>query len=709
MTQPGRVIPAALALRALVSVGAVLAMLAALVSYVVGVRPLGPGFGTAVFAVVVAGAATRRLGIALPGQGFASYIVGVGLFAILYRGWPFAVLTLPLAILLGDIGLRRLALRRVLITVAHTTAGTAAVGLAYEALGGAQGAAALQPANFGLLAALLILLPLVVNGTYYLELRINRALAWVDPLLTLRWECAVYVTSAVLAFSAIAAAHPALSPGARALVVVVLAALAAGAAHVIRRAVRGDGLRLVQDLSQALAADISLTRSFERLQQLMRRLVPWEQMGFARYDARSRQMELLTDTALAASGSAAGPLRYDADAGLTGEAVRLRRTVVAHSLQRDQVILPGTETPGSEVLVPLYHAGQLVGIWSVRHSDPAVYRAADGELLELLAPQLALLLVLDGTVQPVVGASDQTATYVQSLTATAEEIHASSQEVAAAAQRASRDAGDAADLVSAAAREAAEFQITASDLATAGDQTQDAGARMEKTTGKVRGGMQAAARRLGELGATAAESAVEVGRLRDVAEAIVKFSETIGQIANQTNLLALNATIEAARAGVHGRGFAVVADEVHKLAEESGREAREVGKSVQATRRALDRSAELLERIRSDLESVVQTSGDWLRDLDTIAAGATETARAGKRVADGARANAQLAARMAEALARAQQGAQSSNQEAQAVAAAAAEQLRAIEDLAQGATELSTVADKLARALALVRGGNGRH
>lgn len=707
MSQPGRVLPAALALRALVTVGAVLAFVAALVSYVVGSRPLGPGFGTAALLVIFAGAVTRRLGIALPGQGFTSFVAGVGLFAILDRGWAFAVLTAPLGLVIGDVMLRQLALRRAVTTAGHFTAGLAVVGLAYTALGGAVEAAALDTTNFGPLAFLVFALPLAANATYYLELRIARALAWIDPLLTFRWEAITYINCAVLALGWLGAVHAAIPDLARLVLVVILIGLTAGSGHVIRRAVRGDGLRLVQDMSEALATDISLTRSFERLQALMRRLVPWEQMGFARYDARTRQMELVQDTALRGPGK--GPLRYDADAGLTGEAVRLRHAVVAHSLQRDQVVVPEGETPGSEVLVPLYHAGELVGIWSVRHSDPAVYRAADGELLELLAPQLALLLALDGTVQPVVGASDQTATYVQSLTATAEEIHASSQEVAAAAQRASRDAADAATLVSSAAREAAEFQSTASDLAGAGDQTQEAGAGMEKTTERVRGAMQAAARRLGELGATTAESAREVGRLRDVAEEVVKFSETIGQIANQTNLLALNATIEAARAGVHGRGFAVVADEVHKLAEESGREARGVGKAVMATRRALDRAAELLERMRGDLEGVAQNSGDWVRDLDSIAGAATATARAGKRVADGARANAALAARMAEALARAQQGAQSSSQEAQAVAAAAAEQLRAIEDLAQGATELSTVADKLARALAFVRGGNGRH
>src|SRR2546430_16068292 len=65
-------------------------------------------------------------------------------------------------------------------------------------------------------------------------------------------------------------------------------------------------------------------------------------------------------------------------------------------------------TPGSEVLVPLYHAGQLVGLWSVRHSNPGMYHDADADMLALLAPQLALMLAIEGSVQPVVGASART-------------------------------------------------------------------------------------------------------------------------------------------------------------------------------------------------------------------------------------------------------------------------------------------------------------
>src|SRR5437773_591979 len=223
-------------------------------------------------------------------------------------------------------------------------------------------------------------------------------------------------------------------------------------------------------------------------------------------------------------------------------------------------------------------------------------------------PQLALMLAIEGSVQPVVGASARTSAYIQTLTATTEEIHAASQEVAASARRASQGAAQAASLVSALARDSEQLTHHAAEVATAGTETRDSGAQMEQTTEKVRLATQTAVRRLTDLGLTTEESAREVRRLRDVAEQVEKFSETIGFIANQTNLLALNATIEAARAGVHGRGFAVVADEVHKLAEASGREARNVGKSAQETRRALDRAAQLLERVRGDLGDVVRGS-----------------------------------------------------------------------------------------------------
>ncbi len=689
--------------RGVVTLAALVAYAWALAVYAGGRAPAAAGL--VALPILLAAALARRYGIPLPGDGFASYILGVTVFTLLERGWAFAVLLAPLGAGVGDVVLRRLPLRAAAGNAAHLTAGTAAVGASYVALGGGIGPDALSRDNFWPLAALVVLVFAVINGTYYLELALNRAVTWVDAELTARWETIVYLTSIMLALAWLWLVHSRMPAGPGLLLGVALLGATAGTTYVIRLGVRADELQLIHRLSQAIAAEVSLTRSFPKIEALVRRLVPVEHMGFARYDPRVHEMELVVDTARAAP--TASPFRFDADAGLTGEAVRLRQPVVAHRLRPDQVIVPGGPAPGAEVLVPLYHAGELVGLWSLRHSDALMYRESDGALLNLIAPQLALMLAIDRSVQPVLGASDRTAQDVRSLGATTEEIHASSEEVAASARRASQGAAEAAALVGRVAGAATELEKNANDLAGAGDETRTTAAEMAATTDRVRTGTQAAAHRLTGLGTTTEEGAAEVHRLRDVAAQVERFSETIGFIANQTNLLALNATIEAARAGAQGRGFAVVADEVHTLAEESGREARNVARAVQDTRRALDRAAHLLERVHADLAEVVRGSAAWVADLDRIAAAADATARSGTRVSDVARANADLAARMAQALTQAQTAAGTSTEEAEAVAAAAAEQLRAIDALTQGATRLASLADDLSRALRFVRGENG--
>jgi methyl-accepting chemotaxis protein len=704
-SERGFALSGVLVVRAAVAAIAVVGFAVAVVAVTGGRIPIGGGAGLAAVLLVAAGAASRRYGIPLPGNGFSSYVLGIVVIALLSRGWVFATLVAPFAMSVGDLFWRRLPLSAALLNAAHLTAGTALVGLGYTAIGGATGSASLEAANVLPLAGFLVCLPLLVNGTFYLELAAGQTVAWVDSRLTARWESIIYVVSTGLALGWLDATTANLPAGTMILLVVVLAGTTVGSVYVIRLGVRADELDLVQRLTEAIATDINLAKSFGRIQELTRRLVAWEQMGFARFDEPRREMELVADTSMSRGGVQAS-FRYDADAGLTGEALRVRGPLVAHHLRPDQVVLAGEETPGAEILVPLYHAGRLTGLWSVRHSDPRMYRDSDGELLNLLAPPLALMLALESSVAPIVTASDRMSQYIETLTATAEEIHASSQEVAASAQRASKGAADAASLVGAAADGADELRRTASDVAGAGNDTRTAGAQMQQTTERVRLATQGAVRRLTDLGATTDESAGEVRRLRDVAGEVEKFSETIGFIANQTNLLALNATIEAARAGQHGRGFAVVADEVHKLAEASGREARNVAKAVQETRRALDRAAQLLERIRADLGDVVQSSGAWVQDLDRITEAAAGTARAGERVADVARANAEIAGRVVEGLRQGQAGAKASTQETEAVAAAAAEQLRAIEDLAQGATQLSSLADNLTRAVRFVRGEN---
>src|SRR5207247_11193436 len=153
---PALFVRVAISLAALVSFGAGIAALAS------GAVPAGENLPLAGALLVLAAALSRRFGIALPGNGFSSYVIGVLLFAILDRGWAFAAIVAPFAMLVGDVVLRRLPLRAALGNAAHLTAGSTFVGLMYARLRGAAGAAALTADSARVIAPTRLLLALSV-------------------------------------------------------------------------------------------------------------------------------------------------------------------------------------------------------------------------------------------------------------------------------------------------------------------------------------------------------------------------------------------------------------------------------------------------------------------------------------------------------------------------------------------------------------------
>ncbi|HEX9631932.1 MAG TPA: methyl-accepting chemotaxis protein [Gemmatimonadales bacterium] len=659
-----------------------------------GGPPLG-GLAVQTLLFVTAGALTRRFGIPLPGGGYASFVLAVVLAAILLHGWEFAVVISVLTIAAGDVGLRRLPTAAAASTAAHLTFGTALTGLLFDALGGVRDGGALGTENLLPLALTAAALPVVVNGTFYVELALRGMFLWKDARLTLRWESVIYAASVAFAlgWAGLAGAHAPAGPAA-VLGLVLLGAFAL-TYWIIAQAVHADELRLVNRLAGAVATEVSIEHSFARVRQLTQHLVPWSHMGFAAIDPASRVYRLLADTEVGAGTTGSS------DDGTIGEAVRRRKPVVAGG-NGDHVA-----GSGSEVVVPLVQGAVVVGFWSVRHRDAGVYREADGDLLNLLAPQLALSLALSTLVQPVAEASDHTSGFARSLADTTRVIRALSEDVALRAATAEQQAQAAAQRVIEATERVAGLVETIRTSGAAADRARSVSGEMAQRVLDVRASSGGAGDQLSQLGGTIGRGASEVASLRDASQEVERFADAIGTIANQTNLLALNATIEASRAGVHGRGFAVVADEVRKLAEESGHAARSMSRSARSTRQVLDRAAHILEDIGAQLGELAKLSDQWRRDLDTIMAAAEDTRRAGEAIGEAPRAMLELAGQATDTLAAARDAADRSAGEAAHVSREAREQQRVAEEMERGTHRLSVLAEELSRSVAFVRRDDG--
>ncbi|HLF96135.1 MAG TPA: methyl-accepting chemotaxis protein [Methylococcaceae bacterium] len=190
-----------------------------------------------------------------------------------------------------------------------------------------------------------------------------------------------------------------------------------------------------------------------------------------------------------------------------------------------------------------------------------------------------LVIIIDNTQDNMLrqhSETDQVASAMEEMSATAQEIARSAIEASSAANQANREAGDGRKVV-------------------------------EQTIGIIH-----------NLANDVENTASVVQRVVDDSASINVVLDVIKGIAEQTNLLALNAAIEAARAGEQGRGFAVVADEVRTLASRTQQSTQEIRESTERLQAGIANAVVAMNEGRNQARHCVAEAEGTRLSLDTI-------------------------------------------------------------------------------------------
>ena len=329
----------------------------------------------------------------------------------------------------------------------------------------------------------------------------------------------------------------------------------------------------------------------------------------------------------------------------------------------------------------------------------ATYRTEATEVSDLLSSVHSMVVALRRLVGAIRAAADEAAAMATEISASTEEMSASTEEMSSTSQDLSRRAGEQAQLVRAAADDAARILQIAAKLAQGAEEAARRNADLAALARRHKEGLDQSTSRLAKVADEVAKGAEEAEALAQAAAKILTFVAQTKAVSTQTNMLALNAAIEAARAGPEGRGFAVVADEVRKLASVAATAAGQTADTVRSVLVRVQATRDRLVRLAEGGAAVREASQTAAQGLATVASEADANDAWSREIAQSAGELRSLVEEIANRLTTVAGQTDTLLASAEELAASGEEQSASTEEIASSANQLAEAADRLTGAV----------
>jgi len=149
-------------------------------------------------------------------------------------------------------------------------------------------------------------------------------------------------------------------------------------------------LELLNEIATEIALILELDPLFERVGQLLRRLIDYQMFSIMLLDEKA---ETLITRYAWRFGSAQAPMRrISVTSGLVGAAVREWRPINVPDVLKDQRYLPMNAETRSELVVPLFYKDRVIGVLDLEHTRPSFFNEDHVRMLTTMAAQVAIAI-----------------------------------------------------------------------------------------------------------------------------------------------------------------------------------------------------------------------------------------------------------------------------------------------------------------------------